>query len=85
MDADELRKAIECEDYAAASKLWLAYCGRVRQEVIAGEAGGARVAEMQEVVAASRLLLLCARAQMLGRLNALHVAGAYGGHDSGPR
>lgn len=74
---DRIREAIGSRDFDTASRLWNDYSAQFRDELTGGIVSPERMAETRELFEWSRNALLCARAQDLDRLNAIHVAGVY--------
>jgi hypothetical protein len=78
-----IRAAIAAEQYEEALRLWNAYAVELREELCQRDLSGAALKEVLELVAWSRMSLLCARAHAAHQLNQLHAARAYG-TSSGP-
>lgn len=76
--AVRIREAIVSGEYQRALRLWNGYAARLRDEIVKGALSENALAEAFELVRWSRNVLLSARAHAFDRLNALHVAGAYG-------
>ena len=72
-----MREAIASGDYGMASRLWNHYAGALRDKLQAGALAAEDMAEARGLFERSRAALLRDRAQLLDRLNSLHVAGAY--------
>jgi len=73
-----IRHAIECGEYDHATRLWNQWSAELRSASERGEPRKAEWAEAMELYEWSRTTLRCARSHLTDRLNALHVAGAYG-------
>ncbi|HZY60058.1 MAG TPA: hypothetical protein VFE56_09860 [Candidatus Binataceae bacterium] len=80
---DRIRDAIASEEYGAALRLWNDYAGLLRGELSRGELSAERMAATRELFEWSRSVLVCARAHMVDRLNALHAAGVYAAQAAG--
>ena len=78
---EAIRDAIAREDYGAAYVLWDEYAAGLRREVALGLASADQMREVGELFEWSRLALLGARAQLMARLNARHIARIYGAAD----
>ncbi|MEO8597957.1 MAG: hypothetical protein ABI759_31845 [Candidatus Solibacter sp.] len=74
-----IRQALASEAFGTAQRLWEEYAATVRQEIEAGTATAAGMAEMRELVEWSRLVTLSFRAHAAGRLSQSHAARAYSG------
>lgn len=74
-----IRQAIDGGDFAAALELWNRYATGLREALAAGKLPEPSFAEASDLMAWSRPVLLCARAQFQDRLRTLVVARAYAG------
>ena len=74
---ERIRQMIGQGDFSGATALWEQWSGYLAVKIQAGTATPEERAHTVELYRWSREALLCARAQVLDRLNTLHAAGAY--------
>lgn len=74
---DLIRQAVMCGEFSRAQLLWSDCVTALAAELSNGGLSEARLAEVGELVAWSRSVVLSERAHLLRRLNCLHVAGEY--------
>jgi hypothetical protein len=79
---DRIRQAVASGEFQRALPLWNEYAALLRQELSCGRLSATEFVTAGQLVAWSRQVALCARAQALDSLNSLHVAEQYDGAHS---
>jgi hypothetical protein len=74
---DRIHQAVASGEFQRALLIWNEYAARLQQELRTGRLSAAEFEEAGQLVAWSRQVALCARAQALDRLNSLRVAEQY--------
>jgi hypothetical protein len=81
---ESIRQAVNSGEFGRAQLLWRECSAALAEELTNGHLTKARLAEVRELLAEvrelmewSRMVVLCARAHLQGRLNSLHVAREY--------